>query len=107
MKQRRWLELIKDYDLTINYTSGKANVVADALSRKATCNMMVGRKRPKELQKEIAQIQTEFWEGKPKNTVEIIEALTKMKMDLKGEIIRRQKEDPFLVEEIRRIDEGR
>ena len=28
-------------------------------------------------------------------------------MDLKGKIIRRQREDPFLVEEIRRIDEGR
>jgi hypothetical protein len=36
MRQIRWLELIKDYDLTINYTTGKANVVADALSRKST-----------------------------------------------------------------------
>ena len=35
LRQRRWLELIKDYDLTIQYTLGKANVVADALSRKA------------------------------------------------------------------------
>jgi hypothetical protein len=35
MKQRRWLELIKDYDLTINYTPEKANVVVDALSRKS------------------------------------------------------------------------
>jgi hypothetical protein len=33
MRQRRWLELIKDYDIEINYHLGKANVVADALSR--------------------------------------------------------------------------
>ncbi|KAK1424176.1 hypothetical protein QVD17_19496 [Tagetes erecta] len=34
MRQRRWLELIKDYDCEIHYHLGKANVVADALSRK-------------------------------------------------------------------------
>lgn len=34
LRQRRWLELIKDYDLGIHYHPGKANVVADALSRK-------------------------------------------------------------------------
>jgi hypothetical protein len=35
MRQRRWLELIKDYELEVHYHLGKANVVADALSRKA------------------------------------------------------------------------
>ncbi|XP_073060027.1 uncharacterized protein [Primulina eburnea] len=34
MRQRRWIELFKDYDLTISYHPGKANKVADALSRK-------------------------------------------------------------------------
>jgi hypothetical protein len=38
MRQRRWLELIKDYDLEVHYHPGKANVVADALSRKSQCN---------------------------------------------------------------------
>jgi hypothetical protein len=37
MRQRRWLELIKDYYLEVYYHHGKANVVADALSRKH-CN---------------------------------------------------------------------
>jgi hypothetical protein len=37
MRQRRWLEVIKDYDLEVLYHPSKANVVADALSRKH-CN---------------------------------------------------------------------
>jgi hypothetical protein len=40
MRQRRWLELIKDFDLEVHYHPGKANVVADALSRKAHCSCL-------------------------------------------------------------------
>jgi hypothetical protein len=40
MRQRRWLELIKDYELEIHYHPGKANVVADALSRKVSCHCL-------------------------------------------------------------------
>jgi hypothetical protein len=43
MRQRRWLELIKDYDLEIHYHPRKANVVADALSRKASCHCLAVR----------------------------------------------------------------
>ncbi|WRX27657.1 Reverse transcriptase [Theobroma cacao] len=39
LRQRRWLELIKDYDLVIDYHPGKANVVADALSRKSSSSL--------------------------------------------------------------------
>jgi hypothetical protein len=38
LRQRRWLELIKDYDLEIQYHPGKENIVADALSRKGQLN---------------------------------------------------------------------
>jgi len=40
MQQRRWVELIKDYDCVIDYHPGKANVVADALSRKGKIVMI-------------------------------------------------------------------
>src|SRR5579883_3028848 len=40
MRQRRWLELIKDYDLEILCHPRKANFVADALSWKSHCNCM-------------------------------------------------------------------
>jgi hypothetical protein len=41
MRQRRWLELLKNYQLEIHYHPGKANVVAHALSRKHHCNNLV------------------------------------------------------------------
>jgi hypothetical protein len=41
MRQRRWLELIKDYDLEVHYHPGKANVVADALSCKSHCHCLL------------------------------------------------------------------
>jgi hypothetical protein len=41
MRQRRWLELIKDYNLQVHYHPGKANVVADALSCKSHYHSLV------------------------------------------------------------------
>jgi hypothetical protein len=43
MRQRRWLELIKGYDLEIHYHPGKANMVAYALSHKASCHCLTIR----------------------------------------------------------------
>ena len=40
MRQHRWLELIKDYNLEVHYHPGKANVVANALSQKPHCNII-------------------------------------------------------------------
>jgi hypothetical protein len=41
MRQRRWLELIKDNELEVHYHPGKTNVIADALSRKAHYNYLL------------------------------------------------------------------
>jgi hypothetical protein len=41
MRQRRWIELIKDYELEVHYHPSKANVVADALSHKHRCNHLI------------------------------------------------------------------
>jgi hypothetical protein len=43
LRQQRWLELIKDYDLGINYHPDKANVVADTLSKRSHLNMLSTR----------------------------------------------------------------
>jgi hypothetical protein len=40
MRQRKWLELIKDYNLLVHYHPGKANVVDDALSWKSHCHIL-------------------------------------------------------------------
>jgi uncharacterized protein (UPF0305 family) len=56
LRQRRWLELIKDYDLGISYHPGKANVVADALSRRFDANHLVVRSIPSELCDKFAKL---------------------------------------------------
>jgi hypothetical protein len=56
LSQRRWLELIKDYDLGINYYPGKANVVVDALSRWSHLNMLATRKLLPEYCKEFEKL---------------------------------------------------
>jgi hypothetical protein len=56
MRQRRWLELIKDYELEIHYHPGKANVVADALSRKAFCHCLTMKTSDKTLCQEMEKL---------------------------------------------------
>ena len=59
MRQRRWLELIKDYDLSLQYHPGKANVVADALSRKVYVNALTAGEIPEYLYKAFKDLRLE------------------------------------------------
>jgi hypothetical protein len=59
MRQRRWLELIKDYYLEVHYHPGKANVVADALSRKSQCNCVTMESKIATLCDELCKLNME------------------------------------------------
>jgi hypothetical protein len=55
-RQRKWLELIKDYDLGINYHPGKANLVVNALSHKSHVSELVVESMPFELCEEFIKL---------------------------------------------------
>jgi hypothetical protein len=83
MRQRRWLELLKDYDYEINYHPGKANVVVDALCRKSMVELAtLGISQPR-LIKELTGMGLEVvGEGIPVHLVNLIvqlELLAKIK----------------------------
>jgi len=56
LRQRRWLELLKDYDVNILYHLGKANVVADALSRRSMGSLAHVDPEKRQLAREIHQL---------------------------------------------------
>ncbi|VVA30995.1 PREDICTED: reverse mRNAase, partial [Prunus dulcis] len=60
LRQRRWLELIKDYDCTIEHHPGRANVVADALSRKSSGSVAYLRGRYVPLMVELRKLRVEL-----------------------------------------------
>ena len=60
MRQRRWLELIKYYDIEVHYHPGKANVVADALSRKSHCHCLEAESYNETLCNEMRKLNLEM-----------------------------------------------
>lgn len=103
MRQRRWLELIKDYDVEILYHPGKANKVADALSRRPRVSVNATTTVPVELYREIQRFKLEIVSRR--EVGEFLGAMT-VKPTLFERIIEAQLEDPFIVELIHRVETG-
>ena len=100
MRQRRWLELIKDYDLEVHYHPGKANVVADALSRKSHCNCLTVRTMGLTLCQEMEKL-----------SIEVIQqgSLTNITVEatIQDQIIAAQKENKGIAYIKERIKNGK
>ncbi|KAA0060839.1 pol protein [Cucumis melo var. makuwa] len=93
MRQRRWLELVKDYDCEILYHPGKANVVADALSRKVSHSAaLITRQAPLHRDLERAEIAVSV------GAVTMQLAQLTVQPTLRQRIIDAQRNDPYLVE---------
>ena len=60
LRQRRWLELIKDFDMKLHYHPSKANVIADAFSRKSYANTLVSGGLPTELAEDLRELRLEI-----------------------------------------------
>ena len=84
LRQRRWLELIKDYDMRLHYHPGKANIVADALSRKSHINTLMTGDLPRELAENLRELCLEIVPRGYVATLEIQSTLMDKSEKLKG-----------------------
>jgi ribonuclease HI len=71
MRQRRWLELIKDYDVEIKYHPGKANIMAGALSRKTYCNNLMVKEEQPALHKDLEKLRIEIMDHGQANKLHV------------------------------------
>jgi hypothetical protein len=71
LRQHRWLELIKDYDMEIHYHPSKANLVADALSRKEHVHVAIVAQLPDELVENFERLNLGIVANTEENTTEV------------------------------------
>ena len=102
LRQRRWMELLKDYDCTINYHPGKANVVADALSRKFTGSLAYMQTIQLPLMVELRELGVELG----MHVLGALFASFLLRPILVDQILEAQLEDPYLMSMRRKVEEG-
>jgi hypothetical protein len=100
LRQRRWLELIKDNDLGINYLPGKANMVANALSHRTYLNRLIMETMPFDLYAEMDKLNLRLTVNSGVVAMEVDSTLSQ-------DIRKGQKEDEMLQEIMRNIAEGK
>jgi hypothetical protein len=98
-QQQRWQELVKYYKLEIHCHPGKANVVADALSRKSQVNMMAAHLMSYKLAKEFDRLSLGFLNSTSGVTIEL-------EPTLERDIREGQKDDEKIREIHQPISEG-
>ena len=94
------MELIKDYDMKLHYHPGKANVVADALSRKSYANILESKGLPMELAKDIMELRLEIVPRRFITTMEVQSTLL-------DKIQEAQKEDKEIAEIKEKMSKGK
>ena len=93
MRQRRWSELLKDYDCSILYHPSKANVATDALSRKPYGSVSTLRSKHAQLFSDLKALQAQFQVYGPR----VLLTNFNVQPDLIGKIKSSQNDDPELV----------
>ena len=96
----RQRSLIKDYELEIHYHLGKANVVADALSRKSQVNMLEATELPMELLVQFEYLNLGFVANTQGTSMDI-------EPTLEQDIRKGQKEDEEIKRILKLLEEGR
>ncbi|KAL0440606.1 UNVERIFIED_CONTAM: Retrovirus-related Pol polyprotein from transposon.6 [Sesamum latifolium] len=103
LRQRRWIELLKDYDCTIDFHPGKANVVADALSRKSSSTLANLGSHNQTLLLEMRSMNTTL----EVDQVARLLAALQLKPDFVDQIKEAQTRDPFLLRMLERMKQGK
>ncbi|KAL0433718.1 UNVERIFIED_CONTAM: hypothetical protein Slati_2706100 [Sesamum latifolium] len=103
LRQRRWIELLKDYDCTIDFHPRKANVVADALSRKSSSTLANLESHNQTLLLEMRSMNTTL----EVDQVARLLAALQLKPDFVDQIKEAQTRDPFLLRMLERMKQGK